>query len=251
MEDWYPGIAVYDLHHPHHHKKLWWNIQRLSEDLKPERFILGGDNMNFDSFNHWKNDKKNLRHLEGRRIKKEYTDFKIDILDAIELVLPENCIKHYFYGNHEDWVEDEIDKNPLAEGYWEIEENLKLKERSWKVMPYKKVLQLGHLRFTHGTYFNQYHAAKHVTNYETSIVYGHTHGLQVFTKITPIKNLPHAAWNIPCCCSLNPEYRKDQPNAWVNGFAIFYIHRKTGNYQIFPIVSINGSFIFNNKEYKI
>lgn len=241
------GIAVFDLHAPEHVKPLWKNILKLCADAKPDVFIFGGDNMDMQELSHWIHGRGDMRTLEGKRIKQEYQNFQRDILDPLEKVLKKSCEKHYMFGNHEDWAELAINQNPQGEGYWEVQNNLDLSK--WKVYKYGEIVKVGKMHFIHGTYTNDSHAKKHVTTYERNIFYGHLHDFQTYTKITPVDNDPHMGMSIPCACHLNPDYMRNKPNRWLNGFLIFEIN-DDGTFQAHPIISTDGSFSYAGKNYK-
>lgn len=234
-------LGIWDLHYPLHDPILLKNILKEIKSFKPDVLVLGGDNMNMSAVDHWLHDKGLVRQLEGKRIMSEYEGFKTDILGPIEKLLKPSCRKIWLNGNHEDWIELAIDKNPQGEGYWEIENNLHLKAYGWEVYPYGKTAKVGKLYLHHGQYTNQYHAKKTVDVFEKSIMYGHVHTYQVFTKITPLDNEAHTAISIPCACLLNPEYRRNQPNTWVSGFVEFFV-LPCGNFNAYPIVATAGHF---------
>jgi hypothetical protein len=236
------GIFVVDLHHPHHTKDLWENILKLSKELKLDYFVFGGDNLNMDSIDHWLHDNGDRRHLEGKRLLKEYKDFQDEILSPIEKVLPSYCRKIWLNGNHEQWLEKYIDKIPELEGFAEIEKNLNLKD--WEIYEYGKTSKIGKIYFHHGEYVNKYSAAKTVDTYNRNIVYGHGHTMQTYTHIAPIDSECHSAWEIPCACEMNPEYMRNRPNTWVNGFGIFYI-QDNGLFNLYPVVAVKGHFVWN------
>jgi hypothetical protein len=73
------------------------------------------------------------------------------------------------------------------------------------------------------------------------MVYGHGHTYQAHTNITPIDSEAHTAVQIPCACDLNPHYRINKPNAWLNGFAVFYV-QPDGSFNLYPVISIGGEF---------
>jgi predicted MPP superfamily phosphohydrolase len=241
------GIAIYDLHFPEHDKQLWKNILKLAKDLKPDYFVFGGDNMDMKELSHWVHAKGDMRTLEGRRIKAEYTQFQEGVLDPLCAILKKPCEKHFLLGNHEDWAEQAIDRNPQGEGYWEVENNLKLKD--WTVYPLNRVCSIGKMHFIHGTYTNDAHAKKHVTNYESNIFYGHVHDHQIYTKVTPLNNEAHIGMSIPCACTLNPDYMRNKPNKWVNGLLVFTVF-PDGNFTAHPIISNKGKFEYSGKVYE-
>jgi len=154
------GVAYYDLHYPHHNEPLWKNFLKVVRKLKPKVFVFGGDNMNMDAVDHWMHEQKRTRKMEGKRILAEYNGFKEEILNPLEKILPKDCRKIWLNGNHEEWMELAIDKITQGEGYWEIENNLHLKERGWETYKYGKYAKVGKLYFIHGQYTNLAHAKK-------------------------------------------------------------------------------------------
>lgn len=240
------GICVFDLHHPYHNKTLWMNILEISSRLKPDYFIFGGDNMDMDAVNHWEIDKGNKRGMEGKRLRHSYDTFQSEVLDKVEEVLPDYCRKIFMYGNHELWCENYIDKIPELEGFAEIERNLKLNE--WEVIPYRQTVKIGKMYFHHGEYTGKYHSGKMSDVFERNIIYGHLHSFQAFTKVTPVDGNAHMAMSMPCACDLNPQYMRDKPSSWVNGFGVFYL-QDNGNFNIYPVIALHGHFIFSGKYY--
>lgn len=238
------GVCVFDVHFPNHNQALWNNILKVVGELKPDYFVFGGDNLDMEEVNHWEIEKGNKRGMEGKRLRKTYDGFNAEILDKLKL--PDYCRRVFLLGNHELWLEQYIDKIPELEGFAELERNLHLD--NWEIIPYRQTVKIGKIYFHHGEYTCKYHASKMVDTFERNMVYGHMHTLQVHTKITPIDGEAHASYSMPCACNLNPQYMKDKPSSWVNGFGVFYI-QPGGNFNIYPIVSFNGHFIFNGKYY--
>ena len=240
------GICVYDLHFPNHNKGLWENITKAISDLKPDYFIFGGDNLDMGEVNHWELEKGNKRGMEGKRLRKTYDDFNKQILDPLIEILPDYTRKVFMLGNHELWLEQYIDKIPELEGFAEIERNLNLD--GWEIIPYRQTIKIGKIYFHHGEYTTKYHSSKMVDVYERNIVYGHMHSPQSFTKVTPVDGDAHMAYSMPCACMMNPQYMKDKPSAWVNGFGIFYLH-PDNNFNVYPVVATKGHFIWQGKLY--
>jgi hypothetical protein len=244
-------VAVFpDIHHPYHDRGCMNAIFEWLEDYGKELsgVVLLGDQMDMDAVSHWLEGK--VRVLEGKRIKKAYQEFDAEILTPIERTLSKKCKeKIYFIGNHEDWIEQAIDKNPQGEGYWEIDENLDLVSRGWKIIELNKTYKIGKLLFCHGLYTNQYHARKMVDTFGHSVIYGHTHDIQEHTKITPVDvNDVHKAKSIGCLCDLNPSYGKHRPNKWAHAFSIIYFF-PDGQFNEYAVNIVNGKFCWNNKIY--
>lgn len=199
-----------------------------------------------DAVNHWELEKGNRRGMEGKRLRKTYDDFNAKILDNLNPQLPDTCRKIFLLGNHELWLEQYIDKIPELEGFAEIERNLNLKD--WEIIPYRQTIKIGKIYFHHGEYTSKYHASKMVDVYERNIVYGHMHSPQSFTKVTPVDGDAHMAISMPCACEMNPQYMKDKPSAWVNGFGVFYIH-PDNNFNIYSVIATKGHFVIASKYY--
>jgi len=239
------GVAVFDLHYPHHNRPLWKNLLRFVSDFRPDVFIFGGDNLNMDAVDHWRREKNQQRALEGRRLKHDYSGFNRDILEPLSDALPGTCRLIWHHGNHEDWVEQYIDSHPEAEGFLEVETNLGLAD--WEIYDYGRSSAIGKLHVIHGEYVNEYNAAKTVRVYHRNIIYGHGHTMQAFTEITPLDSDAHTSTQIPCACNLNPDYRRNKPNAWLNGFAVFHV-MPGGNFNLYPVVAFGGAFVAPNGE---
>lgn len=241
------GIAIYDLHYPSHHKALWSNFLEFVSDFQPDYFVFGGDNMDFEVISHWIGDKR--RPVEGKRLRRDYRGFNDNILKPLMDALPQNCEKTYLFGNHEDWVEQYIDSHPELEGFLEIENNLDLDD--WEVIPYSKSKEIGKLHFIHGEYVNLHNAYKTAQVYGRNIIYGHGHSFQAHTLTHPLDADAYMGMQLPCACVLNPHYRLNKPNAWVNGFGAFYM-QPNGMFNLFPVLSQqDGSFVApTGKEYK-
>jgi len=238
------GIAVWDFHHPYHSKSCLTCLLKVIKDIKPNIFILGGDNMDFNSISLYNIKKPKL--VENCRIAKDFKLFDVDILQPLNKVLSSKCKKYFIFGNHEERICRLIEAEPKLEGLIEIENNLDLS--GWVVKGYKDVVKLGHMHFMHGIYWNKYHAHKSVDIYQKNIFYGHVHNPQIYTSISPIDSLPKQGVSVGCMCSLNPEYRKDEPNHWVNQFMVFYLlSDDTFRYDIATI--IYGRTVVNGKLY--
>lgn len=236
------GIAVFDLHYPEHTKRLWRNILNFMGDFQPDVFALGGDNMHMESISHWNKNKRVT--VEGLRLKKEYAGFQADVLDEAEARLPEDARKIILLGNHDgEWVRDYIDEHPNMQGYAEPANNLRLDD--WEVYEYGESAEVGKLHIIHGLYCVQHNAYKTVTVYHRNVIYGHGHTYQAHTEITPLDSDAHTAVQIPCACDMNPDYARNKPNAWLNGFAVFYV-QPNGNFNLYPVTAIDGCFTAPN-----
>lgn len=247
-------ILLPDLHHPHINKPAVNAVFQFIKGFKPHVVNLIGDAMNMDAIDLWKKKKGNNKHFEGKRILKDYESFDRDILTPLEKLIPRDCEKTYMGGNHEDWINTVISKDQNLEGMVEPEIKLRLKERGWEWIPYIKnnrrgIKQYGKLLVFHGDYTNIYHAAKNANTHSKSCVYGHTHDIQLYTKVfTDDYQSFHTAQSIGCLCELTPEFMRGRKNRWVNAFGVLYV-REDGLWNLYVPVIIRGKFTFNGKTF--
>ena len=112
--------------------------------------------------------------------------------------------------------------------------------------------RIGHnLIIIHGTYTNLYHARKTVEAYHVSTIYGHVHTFQSHMLVSPVDNNKfYTGQSIGCLCTLNPQFMKNRPNAWVNGFCYVYWNESDDSFQLVPVVIVHGQFRANGKLYK-
>ena len=250
-------VLLPDFHHPHHNIPALRAVLQFLEYFKPDEVNLIGDAMNMDSSDHWLRDKGNLRAREGKRIIEGYSWFDQDILSKIEQVAPQ---AHWVYmgGNHEDWINAVIDKDPALEGLIEPEIVLNLAARGWEWIPYIMVKgdetskgrkRYGKLTVMHGTKTTKYHSEKVANDSSTSVAYGHTHDIQRYSKV--FEDDPksfHTAEAIGCLCNLHPAFMKGNWHRWVNAFGVLYV-REDGTYNLYTPVIIKGRFTYAGIEF--
>ena len=250
-------VLLPDIHHPHHDIFAVRAVLKFLEDFQPDEVNLIGDAMNMDAVDHWLKDKGNLRALEGKRIISGYSWFDQDVLQKIEEVAPQ-AHKVYMGGNHEEWINIVVDREPSLEGLVEPEIVLNLRERGWEWIPYlvrkgssvtRGMKQYGKLLVFHGEFTNKYHAAKTADMFSRSSAYGHTHDVQSYTKVTVDDHRGyHTAQSIGCLCEMSPAFMRGRQNRWVNAFGILYV-RPDGMYNLYVPHIIRGQFTFAGKTY--
>lgn len=241
-------IILADIHYPLHNKKALNCAEQILKYIKPDRIVYLGDAMDMTPVSHWLQDKR--KSMENKRLLKDYEGFN-EILDRHKQIAGSNLKEVvYLEGNHENWITQYIDTHPETEGLLEVEKNLKLKERGIKFLEMNKFYKLGSLFLTHGLYTNLYHSKKTVETVGRSIMYGHTHDCQIYTKIGLLNNQDkHQGISVPCLCDLSPEYMKGKPNKWLHGLSVIYTQRD-GNFNAYIINIIDGRAVFNGKVFK-
>lgn len=216
-------------------------VKNFIKDFKPDIAYLLGDFADCCSLSHWNLQKR--RKVEGKRHLRE-----IEVIDKELKFLEKYCKKIvWIEGNHENWVEQYIDKNPELEGLLEYPKLLNLKKRGIKWVPWNTLHKVGHLYLTHGMYINEYHTKKHLDILGCSVCYCHTHKSQTHTK-NIIMQKTQKAWCLSCLCSKKAEYLKGKTGNWDEGFAVLYV-ASNGEFSLYPIDIINNRFYFNGKSY--
>lgn len=238
-----------DVHFPEHDDKAVDCAIKMMSDYKPHRIIIMGDFMDMTPVSHWLKDKQ--RVLENKRLMKEYEGAN-KLLDYI-VSKAGSQLKEvvYIIGNHEYWVEMYIDKHPEIEGLLEVETNIKLSSKKVKLtfVPLNDFFKLGKLYVTHGLYTNKYHAAKTLENVGKSVIYGHTHSIQMNSKAGMVDDDKHVAMSIGCLCNKSPAYMKNRPHNWIHAVATVDV-QPNGNFTPHIIPIYNGVATFNGKLFK-
>lgn len=242
-------IVINDIHIPKHNKKAVNCVLKAIEHLKPDGITLNGDIMDCGTFSrhdrfsppkcHWTDSQFYIASLP------EYKAMEF-FLNKLDRIAPK-ARKRYMQGNHEIWCDDFIKESPKTrEDKFSLEKRLRLHERGYELYNYNEFMKLGKLQVTHGIYTGQSHAKKHVDAMGSSILYGHLHDIQVYSKVTPDKQ-SHMAWCNGCLCNMNPEYLRNRPQNWNHGFAVVYIWPDR-NFQV-DIIRINkGRCMVGGKE---
>ncbi len=238
-------VLLFDIHIP-------FNIPldpvfEYIKDFKPHKVILGGDAHDFTSVCQWIADQS--RNLEGGTVFSNFEQLKTILLIPLRKAVGKDCEIVYLEGNHENWLEQASVMNPNGKGYWGLAKNI---PKEIQVIPENIHYKLSeHLYTVHGTYTNDLHAKKAALIYHKTILYSHTHDVQVFTMVSPIDSeILYKGQSCGCLCKRNPSYMRNKPNRWVLGFTEVVLEKKTGFFWDHQIYVINGKFRANGRWYK-
>lgn len=241
-------ILLPDIHYPHYEPELMSAVEEFMIDYEPDEIVYMGDQMSLDCISSWNKRKPLLK--EGQRLLKEYDGFDYHILKTHENITHEGTRRTFMIGNHEQRVEWYCEEHPELEGMIDLARHLELEERGYDVVPYNEIHKVGKLNVIHGFYWNKYHAVKTLEAFEGNVVYAHVHNPQMYAKVTPIDRKGyHTATSLPCLCNIKPDYHKNAPNFWINGFGIVEHLPATGLFNLYTIIIIDGSFMFNGVYY--
>jgi hypothetical protein len=241
------AILLPDIHYPGVDWPSMSAVNQFMVDFNPHLRVYMGDQISFDSISTWNKNKPLLK--ESQRLFSDYQGFDEEVLKVHEDISPDSK-GVFMYGNHEQRVVWYIESNPELEGMLEPEVVLDLEDRGYEIIPYNEIYSLGKLRVIHGYYYNIYHAAKTVDVFENSVVYAHVHSPQMHTKMSPVDSHNyHMATCLPCLSNIKPDYKKNAPTRWINGFGIVYVDNETGFFNLYVIIINKGKFIWNGKVY--
>ena len=180
----------------------------------------------------------------------DYNMFNKGVLQVHENITRQDIRRTFMIGNHEQRVQWYIEEHPELEDIIDLDRNLNLTERGYRIIPFNGIYKIGKLSVIHGYYWNKYHAAKTLDAFEGNVVYAHVHNPQMYAKVSPVDRKGyHMATSLPCLCNIKPDYKKNVPNFWINGFGIVEHLPATGFFNLYTIVVIDGSFMWNGKYY--
>ena len=212
------------------------------KDIRPDEIILLGDFLDCTSLSHWIENKTLL--LENKRYLLEIgnANEELDYLQKYSKKVT------YLEGNHENWVQQYIEKHPMLEGMLEIPLRLELKERNIEWFPLNELYRVGKMYFLHGDTTVKYHASKMLQDYGCCLCYGHTHTAQTAQMNMKMQE-PIMAYGLGCLCSHEPHYMKGKHARWIDQVGIME-YDENGNFNLTPINITAGQFIWEGKEYK-
>jgi len=241
-------VLLPDIHHPHYEERTMDAVNRFIFDYDPDELIYMGDQMSLDCISFWNKRKPLLK--EGQRLMTDYNMFDKEVLQVHENITREDIRRTFLIGNHEYRANTYVEEHPELEDFIDVVRHLDLAERGYKIIPFNHVHKVGKLYVMHGRYYNIYHSRKTVDEFEGNVVYAHVHSPQMFTKISPVDSKGyHQATSLPCLCNIEPDYKKNAPNHWVNGFGIVEHLPATGFFNLYTIIIIEGSFMWNGTYY--
>ena len=177
-------------------------VEKYIKDAEPDEIICIGDLMDFNCISD--HNAFNLRATEGETIARDY-EAANKVIDRWQK-LAESVV--LLEGNHDYRVERFLDAYPKMAGTLEVEVGLHLKERGIKwVRSWSEgtVYRVGNANFIHGLYVNDHHAKKHVEAFGRSVFYGHTHDIQLYSKVTAGDNKTTVGQSLGCLC----DYRQN------------------------------------------
>lgn len=211
------GVFLSDIHLPYE-----INLKGVFEylkDVQPDQIILGGDVL--DGPDHGV-DGWTMEQVERRGYECYDRDVKLlkKFMDEVKKASPKSKVI-YLEGNHEERYMRLVRRYPnTLKTRFRLDRDA-CPEAKWiKYGDYDSFYRVGDCLFTHGTIYPDCHAKKMALAYIPSkVVYGHIHDFQSYTTHNGDPRKPgRFALTAGCLCGKVPDYKKGQPNKWVNGF---------------------------------
>lgn len=241
-----PVLIVPDAHRPYH-SKVWWDLlMQVGRVLKPKHLVVIGDFADFYSISSHDKDPARANRLEEELVDVDEGLNDLDSLGASNKIFCE--------GNHEDRAWRHIMKHsPALAGLVSTKKLLKLDERGWQFVPYKRHTSLGAVHFTHDVGACGRNAAFRVLDtYQHSAVTGHAHRMQYIVE-------GNAVGEVKLSCMFGwggdveqvdymsvAKARKD----WALGFGIGYFDPSSGFSYLVPVPVVHSTCMVNGRLFR-
>lgn len=245
-------VVLADIHYPVHNKPamraVFQFIKRHSDDI--ETCVLLGDFLDCENISRHTEGKPRLRKRGGYAA--DIKGFQEEVLDRLDKLLKKRCRKVAISGNHEQWLQDMLDKQPELEGVIDIPILLNLEDRGWDWIPCGESIQIGKVTLLHG---DQIGSGKHVASKLVDLVHGtavmgHVHRASSHSTAALVTaKSKWCGYTLPCLCTVAPSYAKGQPNAFTNGFGILE-QGSSENINVHTVIIMpDGTFNWGGHEY--
>jgi hypothetical protein len=174
-----PVLIVADAHRPFH-SRVWWDLlMQVGRFLKPKHLVVIGDFADFYAVSDHDKDPDRANRMDAELADVDQGLDELDSLGATD--------KLYIEGNHEDRLRRYLMKHPQLARVVSTEKLLKLKERGWEFVPYKRHAARGAVHFTHDVGAAGRNAVFRALDlYSGSIVTGHTHRAAMIVEGTAV-----------------------------------------------------------------
>jgi predicted phosphodiesterase len=240
-------LIVPDTHAPYHDRKAWALMIKAGQVFKPDVIIHLGDLADFYCVSDFNKNPNRTRLLEDEIRSVNACISDLDSLKAKEKV--------FLAGNHEDRLERYLmTRAPELFNMVKIPDLLKLKERNWKYIPYKKHYKVAHMYFTHDTgRAGRYAVYQSSADVGTNTVIGHTHRLSYFIEGNA-EGKAHVGASFGWLGDseeVDYMHRVRALRDWALGFGVGYLDTKTGLMHLQPVPIVQYQCVIDGKLIKV
>lgn len=239
-------LYVPDVHRPYHCKKSVGLMMNAATDWGVDRIVVIGDYADFFAVSDHSKDPKRALKLDW-----EMKDVNrgLDELDALGAK-----DKRFIMGNHCSRMERYLQtKAPELFDFVDAAKLLRLKERDWKVTPYKQHDQLGKIYLTHDvgvTGRNSVFQALDTFNH--SVVTGHGHRMAYVVENDATGKTPKVSAQFGWLGDTEQVDYMSRAKArkyWPQGFGIGYSD-SAGIQYLVPVPIVNNKCVVEGKLYR-
>lgn len=251
----YTMLVWADVHFPFQDDSAISVLRQIARDLDPDKIICLGDVFDFFEISDYRApaDKEpdmqetlnlGVQHLE----------------DMLEITQPSEA--YFMGGNHEDRWDRLLQRAqrdirfrqllqlPKIKRALDFAEVVGFEDLGYEYSPYTEgwpLIENDMLVMTHGDLANKYVARTTMEKYGRSVIFGHMHRIQNYTK-RDLKG-QEAGWCIGCLSTLDPHY--DPFANWQQGFAIVTWSTVGGRplYNVEQVRIHSGSAIWRGQTY--
>lgn len=241
-------VVLSDVHIPEHDRRVWATTLELLRDIQPTEVVLLGDFLEMAS----------VSQHGGAELERLTEDFDAGkaALRQLREVVGEDCRMTYLEGNHESRLTRFLmHKAPSLRDSLSFQIGLELDkfDVEW-ISEAKQPITRGDLDLTHGHQDlrerpSKYHSGKMAEVYgrpERTVMYGHTHKPQVFTR--PTVGGHATAIGLGCARTLSPGWLHGAQAGWVHQIAVVYLS-EAGRSYVYPITFRHGQTMWNGRLY--
>jgi UDP-2,3-diacylglucosamine pyrophosphatase LpxH len=243
------GIFISDVHLPDNINLS--PVLSFIHEYQPDLIILGGDIIDAKGMH-------GVESMQASQMKLEWyerdRDLLIDFLSQLKAITSSPDVI-FLEGNHEERYKRIMKKYPDAFGgrfdfKKDVVQQVFPKSKWISYGDYNSFYKLGDCIFTHGNVYPENHAKKYAMTFSPyKVVYGHLHHFQSTTIHSALPTeLSKYAVTGGCLCHTSPEWKKGQPNCWLNGFITFSSDKGITTPTVHLIEK--GRLIIQGREYK-
>jgi hypothetical protein len=218
---------------------------QVARDLRPEWLVVIGDFADFYAVSdHDKSPERANRFDDELEIVEGLLD-QLDALGATD--------KLYIEGNHEDRLRRYLMKNPALARVVTTEKLLRLKDRGWEFVPYKRHARRGAIHYTHDVGSAGRNAVfKALDLYQHSVVTGHTHRFQYVVEGTAVGDCKVSAMFGWMGDVEQVEYMTlaKARHDWAQGFGIGYHDPISDFVYLVPVPIVHKTVCVNGRLYR-
>ena len=162
-------VVCPDVHAPYHDKRAWATFMAAASVLQPDTFVFIGDFVDCYAVSRFSKNPSRSSFLRTE------LDAANELLDEVQALGIGRVV--FVEGNHEQRMADYIARQAKElYGMTSIREALRIEERGWEWVPYKRSIRIGRMHYTHDVdKWGKYAAQQSLEVYGGNLCFGHTH----------------------------------------------------------------------------